>query len=78
MSCTQGQGKAAPVSSKPKIRKGLWSPEEDEKLYTYMMKKCLDGCSWSYVAKQVGNILNTHSHFNFKFNNFCFSLSNST
>ncbi|GLJ22228.1 hypothetical protein SUGI_0417830 [Cryptomeria japonica] len=37
---------------KPKLRKGLWSPEEDDKLINYMMKNG-QGC-WSDVAKQAG------------------------
>ena len=66
MSCTEGQGKAAVVSSKvEKIRKGLWSPEEDEKIIDYMTKNGLLGRSWSYVAKQVGITLNIHSHLKF-------------
>jgi hypothetical protein len=58
MSSTQGQGKGAPVSSQskvPKIKKGLWSPEEDMKLINYMRKNDHIGCSWSYVAKKIGN-----------------------
>jgi hypothetical protein len=43
MRCRQGQVEEAPISSKPKIRRGLWSPEEDEKLINYMMKNCLIG-----------------------------------
>lgn len=62
MGCTQGQGQGQKViresfpvpPSKPKVRKGLWSPEEDEKLITYIMKKGMLGCSWTYVAKRAG------------------------
>nr|QIN53291.1 R2R3-MYB transcription factor [Selaginella moellendorffii] len=39
-------------SAKPKLRKGLWSPEEDEKLVRYITKyghKC-----WSIVPKHAG------------------------
>lgn len=50
MSCTTG-GLPSPIS-KPKLRKGLWSPEEDDKLINYMMKNG-QGC-WSDVAKQAG------------------------
>ncbi|MED6199065.1 Transcription factor myb46, partial [Stylosanthes scabra] len=35
-----------------KLRKGLWSPEEDEKLMKYMMNNG-QGC-WSDVAKNAG------------------------
>jgi myb proto-oncogene protein len=42
------------VSPTPKLRKGLWSPEEDEKLITYIMKKGMLGCSWTNIAKQAG------------------------
>jgi hypothetical protein len=57
MGCTQGQGLREgfpPPPSKPKLRKGLWSPEEDEKLISYIMKKGMLGCSWTYVAKRAG------------------------
>lgn len=43
-----------PPSKLPKLRKGLWSPEEDEKLITYIMKKGMLGCSWTYVARRAG------------------------
>eukprot|EP00253_Pinus_taeda_P021449 PITA_21449 len=37
------------------MKKGRWSPEEDEKLINYMRKKkYLTGCSWNWVAKQTG------------------------
>lgn len=57
MGCMQGQGLREGFStplSKPKLRKGLWSPEEDEKLISYIMKKGMLGCSWTYVAKRAG------------------------
>jgi hypothetical protein len=34
------------------LKKGLWSPEEDEKLVRYI-NKCGHGC-WSAVPKQAG------------------------
>ncbi|KAJ1422185.1 SANT/Myb domain [Sesbania bispinosa] len=37
---------------KSKLRKGLWSPEEDEKLIRYMITKG-QGC-WSDIAKNAG------------------------
>ncbi|XP_068642883.1 myb-related protein Hv33-like [Aristolochia californica] len=37
---------------KQKLRKGLWSPEEDEKLFNYITKFGI-GC-WSSVPKQAG------------------------
>lgn len=40
---------------KQKLRKGLWSPEEDEKLLRHITKYG-HGC-WSSVPKQAGNIL---------------------
>lgn len=59
MGCMQGQGQGLREGfptppSKPKLRKGLWSPEEDEKLISYIMKKGMIGCSWTYVAKRAG------------------------
>ncbi|MED6119059.1 hypothetical protein PIB30_008278 [Stylosanthes scabra] len=39
-------------NKKNKLRKGLWSPEEDEKLMNYMMNNG-QGC-WSEVAKNAG------------------------
>jgi len=50
-----GEGASA-TYSKPKVRKGLWSPEEDDKLTNYIMKNGPDG-SWNYVAKQAGKHL---------------------
>ncbi|CAM0881315.1 unnamed protein product [Alopecurus aequalis] len=43
---------AAACSSKPKLRRGLWSPEEDEKLYNHIIRYGV-GC-WSSVPKLVG------------------------
>ncbi|CAK9139353.1 unnamed protein product [Ilex paraguariensis] len=37
---------------KPKLRKGLWSPEEDEKLMNYMLRNG-HGC-WSDIARNAG------------------------
>jgi len=39
-------------SIKSKLRKGLWSPEEDEKLIRYMITKG-QGC-WSDIARNAG------------------------
>jgi len=36
----------------PKLRKGLWSPEEDEKLYNHIIRHGV-GC-WSCVPKLAG------------------------
>ncbi|XP_058748768.1 transcription factor MYB46-like [Vicia villosa] len=38
---------------KKKLRKGLWSPEEDEKLMNYMVRSNGQGC-WSDVARNAG------------------------
>ena len=40
------------VSSGNKFRKGLWSPEEDDKLMNYMLNNG-QGC-WSDVARNAG------------------------
>jgi myb proto-oncogene protein len=39
-------------SHKQKLKKGLWSPEEDEKLVRYITKHG-HGC-WSAVPKEAG------------------------
>jgi transcription factor MYB, plant len=39
----------------PKLRKGLWSPEEDEKLYNHIIRHGV-GC-WSSVPKLAGKQL---------------------
>lgn len=39
-------------SNKSKLRKGLWSPEEDEKLMRYMLTNG-QGC-WSDIARNAG------------------------
>ncbi|OIW05733.1 hypothetical protein TanjilG_23519 [Lupinus angustifolius] len=39
--------------NKKKLRKGLWSPEEDEKLMNYMLKNG-QRCCWSDVARNAG------------------------
>ncbi|XP_008796017.1 transcription factor MYB61-like [Phoenix dactylifera] len=41
-----------PCCAKQKVRKGLWSPEEDEKLYNHITRFGI-GC-WSSVPKQAG------------------------
>nr|WVD52782.1 transcription factor MYB86-like protein [Lagerstroemia excelsa] len=38
---------------KQKLRKGLWSPEEDEKLFNHMTRYGTNGC-WSSVPKLAG------------------------
>nr|GMD86413.1 transcription factor MYB86-like [Ipomoea batatas] len=45
-------GRHSCMVMKQKLRKGLWSPEEDEKLYNYVIKFGV-GC-WSSVAKHAG------------------------
>ncbi|KAG9138219.1 hypothetical protein Leryth_001446 [Lithospermum erythrorhizon] len=40
------------MREKPKLRKGLWSPEEDEKLMKYMLTNG-QGC-WSDIARNAG------------------------
>ena len=47
-----------------KLRKGLWSPEEDEKLYNHIIRYGV-GC-WSSVPKLAG----THAHTNLTFSSF--------
>lgn len=39
-------------NNKAKLRKGLWSPEEDEKLMSYMLSNG-QGC-WSDIARNAG------------------------
>jgi len=39
-------------NNKPKLRKGLWSPDEDEKLIRYMLTNG-QGC-WSDIARNAG------------------------
>lgn len=39
-------------NNKSKLRKGLWSPEEDEKLMKYMLSNG-QGC-WSDIARNAG------------------------
>jgi len=41
-------------SLKQKLKKGLWSPEEDEKLFNYITMFGV-GC-WSSVPKLAGNL----------------------
>lgn len=48
---------------KQKLRKGLWSPEEDEKLFNYITRFGV-GC-WSSVPKQAGFNLNTSPNSRF-------------
>ncbi|KAF8408295.1 hypothetical protein HHK36_007444 [Tetracentron sinense] len=45
-------------SSKQKLRKGLWSPEEDEKLFNHITRFGV-GC-WSSIPKLTGLDPNTH------------------
>ncbi|GAB4856043.1 hypothetical protein Ancab_024682 [Ancistrocladus abbreviatus] len=45
-------GKNAGTNNGAKLRKGLWSPEEDDKLITYMLTNG-QGC-WSDVARNAG------------------------
>eukprot|EP00253_Pinus_taeda_P031902 PITA_31902 len=49
MSCRQKQ-----ASFHPNLRKSLWSPEEDQKLLSYLIDRRTPGCSWNSVAKQAG------------------------
>eukprot|EP00253_Pinus_taeda_P031419 PITA_31419 len=67
MGSAQGQGQGQdvlPTSFKPKIKKGLWSPEEDNKLTNYILRNGLTGC-WSYVAEQAGRTDNEiKNHWN--------------
>ena len=39
-------------NNKPKLRKGLWSPDEDERLIRYMLTNG-QGC-WSDIARNAG------------------------
>ena len=45
-------GKDRVNNNKIKLRKGLWSPEEDEKLMKYMLTNG-QGC-WSDIARNAG------------------------
>ncbi|XP_022759455.1 transcription factor MYB83-like [Durio zibethinus] len=45
-------GKDRVINNKIKLRKGLWSPEEDEKLMKYMLTNG-QGC-WSDIARNAG------------------------
>nr|GLL22406.1 probable LRR receptor-like serine/threonine-protein kinase At3g47570 [Ipomoea trifida] len=47
-------GRHSCMVMKQKLRKGLWSPEEDEKLYNYVIKFGV-GC-WSSVAKHAAYV----------------------
>ncbi|EEC70840.1 hypothetical protein OsI_02338 [Oryza sativa Indica Group] len=47
-----GRESAAACSPKPKLRRGLWSPEEDEKLFNHISRYGV-GC-WSSVPKLAG------------------------
>ncbi|KAI8571674.1 hypothetical protein RHMOL_Rhmol01G0137600 [Rhododendron molle] len=49
---TMGKEKMKNNNSKTKLRKGLWSPEEDEKLIKYMLRNG-QGC-WSDIARNAG------------------------
>eukprot|EP00253_Pinus_taeda_P026577 PITA_26577 len=54
MGSEHAQGQGAPLSPKAKLRKGLWSAEEDTKLINFIIKNDLLRCSWSFIAKQAG------------------------
>ncbi|GAB4828091.1 hypothetical protein Ancab_035006 [Ancistrocladus abbreviatus] len=41
------------MTNNNKLRKGLWSPEEDDKLMKYMMRNGQTGC-WRDIAKNAG------------------------
>jgi myb proto-oncogene protein len=45
-------GREAATTTRPKLRRGLWSPEEDEKLYNHIIRYGV-GC-WSSVPKLAG------------------------
>ena len=45
-------GRDAAAAARPKLRRGLWSPEEDEKLYNHIIRYGV-GC-WSSVPKIAG------------------------
>ena len=47
--------------NKQKVRRGLWSPEEDEKLIKYITTHG-HGC-WSSVPRQAGAHVQTHFTF---------------
>ncbi|CAI9778257.1 unnamed protein product [Fraxinus pennsylvanica] len=47
-----GRSGCAAINAASKLRKGLWSPEEDEKLMNYMVRNG-QGC-WSDVARNAG------------------------
>ena len=52
---------------KQKLRKGLWSPEEDDKLIKHITKHG-HGC-WSSVPKLAGNFV---FNFDIEFQHVCF------
>lgn len=58
---------------KQKLRKGLWSPEEDEKLSSYIVKHG-HGC-WSSVPKLAGTLLVSLSLL---YSSLCYTLSSSS
>ncbi|CAL4956281.1 unnamed protein product [Urochloa decumbens] len=45
-------GREVAATTRPKLRRGLWSPEEDEKLYNHIIRYGV-GC-WSSVPKLAG------------------------
>ncbi|KAL6597837.1 hypothetical protein ACP70R_046642 [Stipagrostis hirtigluma subsp. patula] len=47
-----GREASAGCATRPKLRRGLWSPEEDEKLYNHIIRYGV-GC-WSSVPKLAG------------------------
>jgi len=57
--------------NKQKVKRGLWSPEEDEKLINYITTYG-HGC-WSSVPKLAGNFIYHYSVYaaNSHFSSFC-------
>ncbi|KAF0920354.1 hypothetical protein E2562_034817 [Oryza meyeriana var. granulata] len=49
---TSRHGEAADGAAEEKERKGLWSPEEDERLYTHITRCGVS--TWSSVAQLAG------------------------
>ena len=63
-------------SHKQKLKKGLWSPEEDEKLVRYITKHG-HGC-WSAVPKEAGELYPTYKLLLLLFHQSCRWLSKIT
>jgi transcription factor MYB, plant len=51
------------AATRPKLRRGLWSPEEDEKLYNHIIRYGV-GC-WSSVPKLAGTSINSVMNWHF-------------